>query len=1409
MAQDTALSNGSALAGSNPASKTTTTTTTTTKPAAVSSNGVGNAEEVKRSETDLSKTNSVANGATRSSVEKPIKQTATKDEKATVTETREVVLERFPWKNIGSFNEGKKFDSSYVTDSYLIKQFVTETFRGDWYWNVVLVVGLCFFSWLIARVRFGFFGFIFVLLCASSVYRAEYRRFERNVRDDILRINARERLEKKFETMEWLNNFLMKFWVIYMPALSETVMTIANETLKDLAPGYGIDALSLDEFTLGSKAPRIDSIKSYTKKGKDIVEWDWAFRFTPNDTSDMTKNEIDRKIDPKVALGVRVGKAMISKKLPILVEDMSVSGRAKITLELSADFPHIRLVSVSILEPPEIDFSLKPVGGDTFGLDVMSLVPGLKTLIKTLINSNVGPMLYAPNQLDVNVEELTAQAVPEAIGVVAVTTKGADFNESITPYVQISTGGDLTKYSRTDIKTKSNKACWNETKYILVNSLSDKLNFDVYDFSMEKKKGLLFGSHEVELGTLLQRDDLLDQKFPIELAGKKKGTINYDIRWFPTLSSKDDSEKEEESKESETPDSDVGIFKFTLRDIKGLNASGTVTGKLNPKAELHLNGELVKEFRTLKNANEPSWEATTEVLVTEKTQSLVALTITDTGARDGVVIDSFKDSLENLAFNCAEGKDVFTMDKGSKVRLSAVWKPLSLSGAGSTHTPPIGTLRLHLRNAEQLLNLETVGDVDPYCKVLLSNRLKYQTAFHPDTCEPTFNELVYIPLTSTSQHVSLEVMDYQKVSKDRSLGSAIIPISQFIKKDSNGNFLFHDGSKDILSASLSLKKKKPKGTIYYSVSFIPAIPVYSLAELNELEEQEKTLALTKKQREEEAKGWEELYKKSPNDYEWIEIEDKEQAMLSKKEKMSLDQLLTYRSGSLIIHTVGGKLKKNGSFLQVLVDDQSSPSFVSTKSAGTKLDNQFGEAFIRDLPNSTFTIRNSKGRVVKDEEDILAQTTLKTIDLLKNGFDAPRTISFEGASVTIQFEYLPSAIKLPPSETILDTGKAKIEFLDAQGLKSADRNGKSDPFVSVMLGDIELFKSKVVKKTLNPTWNEGTTLPFMSRSRTQMQLKVMDWDRAGKNELIGETKLDISGVQPLTSETVTFKLHPQGTVRAKVTFSPEYIRPKVGAKEFGLNMSYLAGAPLKGVGAAANLATGAVGAGAGVVGAGAGAVTGGVGASADLVSEGVGNITKGGSSLIKSVLGGKKSHKGRPSMDESSSLNGDAKSVNSRATGHGSHSAIASAMEQQHQRTASQTTTFTQAAKGKKSTEGTLIIHNGKNLGKEAQLKVSLAINGTLKTIYKTKKTKATSGVIRWDDEVSFDAPKEAEVVFGGVVHHTFSKDTELGTATIKLSEVIDSPREITLSLGQGEISVSFRYSPDPDEPTDPAPPADW
>lgn len=423
----------------------------------------------------------------------------------------------YPWKSTGAFFG--KGNEPATAETKVIKAYITEKFYNDLYYNMVGIVGTCYFSWLLAHWGFSWWSLFLVFFCTASVYRSEFRRFNRNIRDDLTRITVEETLSDRKESTIWLNSFLSKFWVIYMPVLSQQVKDIANPQLAGVAPGYGIDALSLDEFTLGSKSPTIDGIKSYTKKGKDTVEMDWEFSFTPNDVSNMTAKEAKEMINPKIALGVTVGKGFVSKSLPVLVEDINCKGRMRITIKFGPAFPNIKIVSLSLLEPPFIDFALKPVGGDTLGLDIMSFLPGLKTFVKTMINSNVGPMLYNPHHLDIDVEEIMAAQSQDAIGVVAVTIhsaedlKSSDFiSNTVDPYVTLTAEkGNIGETTiRTSVKSDVKSPRWNETKYVLVNTLEQKLFFTCYDFN-DIRKDTVIGKIEYDLKDLFQKPSVTNQ----------------------------------------------------------------------------------------------------------------------------------------------------------------------------------------------------------------------------------------------------------------------------------------------------------------------------------------------------------------------------------------------------------------------------------------------------------------------------------------------------------------------------------------------------------------------------------------------------------------------------------------------------------------------------------------------------------------------------------------------------------------------------------------------------------------------------------------------------------------------------------------------------------------------------------
>lgn len=251
---------------------------------------------------------------------------------------------------------------------------LADKFYGDWYHNAGIIIFACLFSWLIA-VLGGGLGWVFIVMAAcSTYYRTSIRRVRRNFRDDLNRELSLKRLETDTESLEWINSFMVKFWPIYQPVLAQTVINSVDQVLSGATPSF-LDSLKLRTFTLGSKPPRMEHVKTYPKAEDDLVIMDWKFSFTPNDTADMTALQIKNKVNPKVVLEIRVGKAMISKGFDVIVEDMAFSGIMRLKIKLQIPFPHVEKIEMCFLEKPTIDYVCKPLGGETLGFDI-NFIPG-------------------------------------------------------------------------------------------------------------------------------------------------------------------------------------------------------------------------------------------------------------------------------------------------------------------------------------------------------------------------------------------------------------------------------------------------------------------------------------------------------------------------------------------------------------------------------------------------------------------------------------------------------------------------------------------------------------------------------------------------------------------------------------------------------------------------------------------------------------------------------------------------------------------------------------------------------------------------------------------------------------------------------------------------------------------------
>ncbi|XP_075996895.1 synaptotagmin VIII isoform X2 [Genypterus blacodes] len=86
---------------------------------------------------------------------------------------------------------------------------------------------------------------------------------------------------------------------------------------------------------------------------------------------------------------------------------------------------------------------------------------------------------------------------------------------------------------------------------------------------------------------------------------------------------------------------------------------------------------------------------------------------------------------------------------------------------------------------------------------------------------------------------------------------------------------------------------------------------------------------------------------------------------------------------------------------------------------------------------------------------------------------------------------------------------------AAGLKAMDRGGSSDPYVKVYLlpDKAKICETKVFRSTLNPVFNEHLSFQISKAalSRSTVVMRVIDFDRFSKHEVIGELRLQLNTV----------------------------------------------------------------------------------------------------------------------------------------------------------------------------------------------------------------------------------------------------------------------------------------------------------
>lgn len=398
----------------------------------------------------------------------------------------------------------------------------------------------------------------------------------------------------------------------------------------------------------------------------------------------------------------------------------------------------------------------------------------------------------------------------------------------------------------------------------------------------------------------------------------------------------------------------------------------------------------------------------------------------------------------------------------------------------------------------------------------------------------------------------------------------------------------------------------------------------------------------------------------------------------------------------------------------------------------------------------------------------------------------RTDEGKDGWVKVSLKYIPIQMELDPSESINNMGKLRVDVLDAVELPSADRNGKSDPYCKFELNEQEVYKTKVIKKTLNPTWNEYFEVAVPSRTGAKFHVNVYDYDFADKPDFLGAAVINLDSLEPFKASEAKYILDGKsGSIRLRLLFRPDYVtRNSHGTSTFS------------GLGAPTRIVTGVAGA----------PIKGGV-AVAGVVGHGVG---KGASFLKRGILGGKKDKENGtvpeqpeiPIVTTSSADGGLIEPGLRKATGlsetpdTSQNITTSQASSPSHARTKSVATSIhsTMAGGGPKGT-ATFTIVGASGYPSSTDLFVLVSqLSPKEKVVGKTKHFKASDG--KWNFEETFKVSCNADAQFKieAKGDHFIGSNDSLGEHVYFVDET-GSGAAKELTVGDGTVTLKSTFQP--------------
>ncbi|XP_020623204.1 tricalbin-1-like [Orbicella faveolata] len=710
-------------------------------------------------------------------------------------------------------------------------------------------------TWFLGAFGFSFVWTGFIIPLIFTVwYRKNCRIIDDRVREAEIQVHRRKALRDE-ETAEWLNFVLNRWWNFSEVSLCNLVRSSLNPVLDYSKPSF-IEAMELTEFSFGKKTPFLKYVKVFENidenESPDIPASESNAFSPPSDMATRQRHLLVLVMDlclhapdTKIAIKVRLGGKMVGADVDVSIEDVSLSGRVQIVFEMDhlVPFPHMKSVSVTFLEKPDVDFDVRLMRA----VQVMD-IPMLKDFINALVMDSLTYALVDPGRIQVPLhgvdpDELLSAAKKStyADGILTVTLKGGMPQKYTDDQIWTSLEvGNLDEKSTEKIQGGTT---FEESISLLIYDLAnDKLNIEIRGkrtfgtkYSIAKYK-MFLGSLGLEkkkkVETTLSKEGIKGSKLEI--------TLEYTRLKPYEVSSRTDVDEFLEKYEKPNEESPVsGLLLVVVHSGEKLLAMDD-DGYSDPYCIVTANKEKVKITPHVSGSVNPVWDSVVEFLVKDFTKTSVSFLVYDRDVNWQGQSDDFMGSC-NLEMTLEEpviikrkielkykvyGKkrsEDSTMNAGSLL-VSAVFQPIesvgksekeSLAGGvvdgedideinehAKKHTmkssmkikrqveemmliKELGVLVITILQGKDMAAMDSNGLSDPFCVVRVNNAKKFKTSVAYETLSPVWNESVSIAMPQEDDKISLDVFD-KDVFQNDFMGTVSLTVEEIKETSKKG-----------------------------------------------------------------------------------------------------------------------------------------------------------------------------------------------------------------------------------------------------------------------------------------------------------------------------------------------------------------------------------------------------------------------------------------------------------------------------------------------------------------------------------------------------------------------------------------------------------------------------------------------